>query len=114
VRAVVLGTGLLVLGTAARAHTVSADEVVAQLRAPALREAYGIVDVHRLDGLPRLLLVQVGERWRDVPAEQRRAAAEEWAVTWQHAVPQGIVSVVDGEGDAVVNFDALGGARLTH
>lgn len=103
------------LGTAARAraHTVSADEVVAQLRAPALRAAYDVVDVRRLDGLPRLLLVQVGARWADVPAERRRAAAEEWARTWQHAVPQGIVSVVDGEGDAVVNFDALGGARLT-
>lgn len=112
--AAALGTTLLVLGTAAgaHAHTVVPEEVVAQLRAPELHEAYGVDEVRRLDGLPRLLLVQVGARWHDVPVAQRRAVAEDWARTWQHAVPQGILSVVDAAGDAVVNFDAFGNARL--
>jgi hypothetical protein len=106
---------ILVLGTAAgaRAHTVSPDEIVAGLRAPSVHEAYDVEDVSRLEGLPRLLLVRVGPRWREVPAEQRRAIAENWARSWEHAVPQGIVSIVDARsGDAVVNFDALGNARL--
>ena len=106
---------VLVLGTVAgaRAHTVSPDEILARLRAPALREAYDVEDVSRLERLPRLLLVRVGPRWRDVPLEQRRAVAEDWARSWEHAVPQGIVSIVDARsGDAVVNFDALGNAHL--
>ena len=39
--------------------------------------------------------------------ERRRAVAESGARAWAHAVPQGIVSVVDDAttGDAVVNFD---------
>ena len=106
---------VLVLGTVAgaRAHTVSPDEILARLRAPALREAYDVEDVSRLERLPRLLLVRVGPRWRDVPLEQRRAVAEDWARSWEHAVPQGIVSIVDARsGDAVVNFDALGNAHV--
>lgn len=90
------------------------EEILAQLRAPAAREAYDIEDAGRLENLPRLLLVRVGPRWHDVPAERRRALAEEWSRAWQHAVPQGIVSIVDASsGDAVVNFDALGHAHLT-
>jgi hypothetical protein len=104
-----------VLGTVARAraHTVSPDEILARLRAPAVREAYDVEEVTRLERQPRLLLVRVGPRWRDVPVEQRRAVAQDWARSWEHAVPQGIVSVVDARrGDAVVNFDALGNAHL--
>ena len=98
----------------ARAHTVAPQEILAQLRAPAVREACGVEDATRLENLPRLLLVRVGSRWRDVPAEKRRAVAEEWARAWEHAVPQGILSIVDASsGDAVVNFDALGNAHLT-
>lgn len=98
----------------ASAHTVTPDEIVAQLRAPVVREAYDVVDASRLEHLPRLLLVRVGPRWREVPADRRRAVAEQWARAWEHAVPQGIVSIVDASsGDAVVNFDALGNARLS-
>ena len=112
-----MGTILIVLAAAAgvaRAHTVPPEEILAELRAPAAREAWDVEDASRLDKLPRLLLVRVGARWREVPAERRRAVAEEWARAWAHAVPQGIVSVVDATtGDAVVNFDALGNAHLT-
>ena len=98
----------------AGAHTVSPAEILAQLRAPAVREAYGVEDASRLEKLPRLLLVRVGARWHEVPVEKRRAVAEEWARAWEHAVPQGIVSIVDASsGDAVVNFDGLGNAHLT-
>lgn len=113
---VVLCTIAVVYGTtgAAGAHTVPPEEILAQLRAPAAREAYGVEEASRLDKLPRLLLVRVGPGWRDVPPERRRAVAEEWARAWEHAVPQGVVSILDAStGDAVVNFDALGHAHLS-
>lgn len=104
---------LLGLATASLAHVVSAEEVVARLRTPAVRDAYGIEEVARMPGLPRLLLVRVGLRWREVPPERRRAVAEDWARTWQHSVPQGVVSIVDASsGDAVVNFDGQGNAHV--
>lgn len=113
--AAVLGA-LLALGAVAgvaHAHTVTADEVVARLDGAAMRTAFDVVSAQRLDGLPRLLIVRVGPGWRDVPAEKRRAVAEEWAKAWQHAVAQGVLSIVDAaNGATVVNFDALGRAHL--
>jgi hypothetical protein len=112
-RALVAALVLQALATASGAHVVSPDEVVARLRAPAAREAYGIEEVSRLPGLPRLLLVRVGPRWREVPPDRRRAVAEDWARAWQHAVPQGVVSIVDAaSGGAVVNFDGQGNAQV--
>jgi len=104
---------VLLASSGAGAHTLAPEEIIAQLRTPATREAYGIVEVARLDGLPRLLLVRVGPRWREVPALQRQEVAENWVTTWRHSVPDGIVSIVDaGSGDSLVNFDALGHAHL--
>lgn len=106
---------LLALGTVTRiahAHTVAPDEVVARLDGDAVRAEFDVVSAKRLDGLPRLLIVRVGPGWRDVPADRRRAAAQEWAAAWQHAVAQGVLSIVDAaSGDTVVNFDALGRAH---
>jgi hypothetical protein len=107
------GLVLLAMPQAARAHTISPDEIMARLRTPAAREAFGIEDVSRLEGLPRLLVVRVGPRWREVPAEKRRAVAEDWGRAWEHSVPQGIVSIVDAaSGDSLVNFDGRGHALL--
>lgn len=104
---------LLAFATLGHAHAVSPDEIVARLSAPAAREAFGIEEVSRLAGLPRLLLVRVGPRWGELAAERRRAAAEDWARAWEHSVPQGIVSIVDAtSGHAVVNFDGHGRAQL--
>jgi hypothetical protein len=104
---------LLAFAALGHAHAVSPDEIVARLSAPAAREAYGIEEVSRLAGLPRMLLVRVGPRWGTLPAERRRAAAEDWGRAWEHSVPQGIVSIVDAtSGRAVVNFDGQGRAQL--
>lgn len=104
---------LLAFAALGRAHAVSPEEIVARLSAPAAREAYGVEEVSRLAGLPRLLLVRVGPRWEELPPERRRAAAEDWARAWEHGVPQGIVSIVDAtSGRAVVNFDGHGRAQL--
>jgi hypothetical protein len=55
----------------------------------------------------------VGPGWLALPAAERRAAAEQWLQGWRHAVPQGIVAVVDAaSGRARVNFDAHGHARV--
>ncbi len=104
---------LLGLATSVRAHVIAPEDVVARLRAPAGREAYGIEEVSRLPGLPRLLLVRVGARWREVPIDRRRTVAEDWARSWEHSVPQGVLSIVDASsGDAVVNFDGQGNAHV--
>jgi len=111
-----LGVGLVLLTApqGARAHSISPDEIVARLRTPAAREAFGIEEVARLDGLPRLLLVRVGPRWLDVPVERRREAAEDWGRAWGQSVAQGIVAVVDvSSGDSLVNFDGRGHASLS-
>ncbi|HEY8517612.1 MAG TPA: hypothetical protein VIS07_19040 [Candidatus Binatia bacterium] len=112
-RAATLGLGLVLAAAVAGAHQLSADDVIARLRAPAAREAYDVVDVERHPGLPRMLLVRVGERWRTLPAERRREAAEDWLRAWRHAVAQGVVSILDVQtGRAVVNFDARGNALV--
>lgn len=96
------------------AHSVAPEAVLAELRSDAAREELGIVDASRLDRAPRLLIVRVGAQWHDLRAESRRGAAERWGRAWQHAVPQGVVSIVDAtSGAAVVNFDALGRAHLS-
>jgi len=105
---------LVAAATQAWAHSVAPEAVLAELRSDAAREELGIVEASRLDGAPRLLIVRVGARWHDLPAESRRRAAERWGRAWQHAVPQGVVSIVDAtSGAAVVNFDALGRAQLS-
>jgi len=72
---VALAALLLAISSAA-AHTLAPDQIIGQLRLPAVREAYGVEDVARLDGLPRLLVVRVGRRWSEVPATQRQEIAE--------------------------------------
>src|SRR5882757_9239397 len=96
---------LLLAISSAVAHTLAPDQIIGQLRLPAVREAYGVEDVARLDGLPRLLVVRVGRRWSEVPATQRQEIAENWTVTWRHSVPEGVVAILDAaSGDSVVHF----------
>ena len=109
---VALAVALLATSSAA-AHMLAPEQIIGQLRLPAVREAYGVEDVARLDGLPRLLLVRVGPRWSEVPATQRQEIAENWNVTWRHSVPEGVLAIVDASsGDSVVHFDGFGHARV--
>jgi len=111
---VALAAVLATAASAAHAHQMSPDDVIARLRTAAARAQYDVIAVERHAELPRLLLVRVGPRWRDVPAGRRREAAEDWRQGWRHSVPQGIVSIVDAaDGHAVVNFDGRGNALLT-
>jgi hypothetical protein len=113
VRAVLAAVVLLAAAGGAHAHQPSPEDVIARLRSPAARDAYGIVAVERHRELPRMLLVRVDERWRALPPERRRHAAEDWSRGWRHSVAQGIVSIVDAaDGHAVVNFDGRGNALL--
>jgi hypothetical protein len=98
---------------APQAHTITTDEVLARLRAPANKAAFAIEDAAPLEGLPRLLVIRVGAGWSSVSVERRRAAAEGWRRAWQHAIDQGIVSIVDARtGKTVVHFDPQGRAQL--
>jgi hypothetical protein len=105
----------LLLGApaASLAHWVSPDDVVAGLRDPATRRAFGVVDVSRDARLPRLLVVKVGPGWDGVDPELRRQAAEAWHELWREAAPAGVLAIVDAGGRSLVGFDALGRARLS-
>lgn len=113
-RAALLTALALLLGAAAPAfaHFVSPDDVVAGLRDPATRRAFGVVDVTRDPRLPRLLVVKVGPEWEAVDPELRRQAAEAWQELWREASPSGVLAVVDAAGRSRVAFDAQGRAQL--
>jgi hypothetical protein len=103
---------LLLVATAARAHTPTPEELIAALTEPAARVAGGIERADRDPRNPRLLVVRVGPQWFALPSETRAAAAAEWYATWHRAVPQGIVAVLDGATDRVVVRFGRAGAVL--
>jgi len=106
-------TTSLAAAAVARAHWDSPEAVAAALEAPVMRNAYDVVHAARDAAVPRLLVVRVGAGWRSLPDDARRRAADDWLALWRHAVPQGIVGVLDdATGHAVVNYDAVGNARL--
>jgi hypothetical protein len=87
--------------------------VIAQLRAPELRETYFIVEVARSPDLPRLLVVRVDRRWSEVEPARRARAAEQWRRLWRESTAQGVLAIVDSKGEAtLVSFDAHGRALL--
>jgi hypothetical protein len=95
----------LVVGVSAHAHTLSAEEVVASLASPAARVATGVERVAPSPANERVLVVQVGRRWYDLPVEDRAATAGEWRDLWRHAMPSGVVAVLDARtGSPVVRF----------
>jgi hypothetical protein len=93
-----------------QAHWPRSDEVIARIEDARAR---GVVDARRDAAVPRLLVVRVGPPWHVLPAAERRTLAEAWRRDWRAAVPNGLLGVVDAErGDAAVNFDANGRARV--
>jgi hypothetical protein len=105
----------LVLGPAAPAgaHWLMPEQVLAELRSPAVRDAFGVVEAAPKADLPRLLVIRVDARWAKRPAAERRAAAERWDRRWHESVPQGIVAIVDEtSGRSLVSYDAHRAARL--
>ena len=96
------------------AHWLTADDVMTELRQPAARERFDVIRVERHPDLERLLVIRVGPGWQRVAAAARREAAESWLARWRHAVPRGIVAVLDAATDRpLVNFEPGGRATLT-
>jgi hypothetical protein len=105
--------GSILLPRAAFAHSPRPEDVIAQLSTPAVRQQYDVREVARDTTVPRLLVVRVGPGWTAASVAERRSAAEQWLRNWRHAVPQGILAIVDvAGGRALVNFDAHGNARV--
>ncbi len=112
--------GLIALGIwcsaprgTADAHTVPPEAIVGRLSSDAARHAAGVESVVRDPRLPRLLLVRVGPRWEELPLARREALARSWWTAWRHAVPQGVVAVLDAATDrSVVTFARDGAARV--
>jgi hypothetical protein len=104
----------VVLAARSLAHSPSPADVIQRLQTDAARDELGIVAVSRHPDIARLLVIRVGERWHEVPADRRRQVAEQWAAAWRHAVAQGIVAVVDASTErSLVNFDSEGRAILS-
>ncbi len=104
---------MLLVAAPLRAHTLPPETFMAWLRTPAVRDAFGIEDVTRDPGLPRLLVIRVGAGWDLAEATRRQQMAEAWQRDWRHIVPQGIVAILDQKTDrSLVQFDPEGHARL--
>ena len=100
----------LVVGVSAHAHTLTVDEMIASLAAPAARVATGVERVARASANERVLVVQVGVRWYDLSPEERSAAASGWRDAWRRVVPAGVVAVLDARSGAPVVRFAPGGS----
>lgn len=97
----------------APAHWTSPEELIRRLESNQIRHTFDVREVRRDPALPRLLLIRVGPRWSEVPAERRTAWAEEWNHLWRSTIPSGIVAVLDaGTDQPLVNFDPAGRATL--
>ncbi len=98
----------LLIGALARsagAHTISAEEVLTRLNDAKEKEKTGVVRARADPKLPRLLLVEVGERWYGIDRAVRQKLAKEWLGLWRHAVATGVVSVLDEKSsEPVVKF----------
>jgi hypothetical protein len=108
---------LVLVAASARAHTPAPEEVVASLAAPAARAATGVERVERARANPRVLLIHVGAAWPAIPRAARATAAAEWRERWRHAVPQGVVAVLDRHGRPAVRYGRSGavvGLREDH
>lgn len=111
---VVAVAAALGLETVAAAHWLPPAALIAEIEKPANSTRFGITAVTRDTGVARLLYVRVGPQWEQVPAQERREAAEQWLHLWRGGVPQGIVAVLDdATGRSLVKFDARGRAQLT-
>jgi hypothetical protein len=102
----------LCAGPPARAHSVTPEEVVAELAAPGARTSLDVLSAATDARLPRLLVVRVGPRWRALDPALRRETAEAWRELWRRAVANGVLAITDAAGRSVVSFDAAGRAQL--
>jgi hypothetical protein len=99
----------LLLASAAQAHTLSSEEVIASLATPTARVAAGVERAERDPRNPRVLVVRVGPGWFAMTPAARAGMAADWWAGWRRAVPQGVVAVLDrGTDRAVVRFGRAG------
>ncbi|MEW6735435.1 MAG: hypothetical protein AB1489_29360 [Acidobacteriota bacterium] len=88
--------------------------MVAYLNSEAVRDEAGVERAEQSEKLPRLLVIEVNERWFKLSETERRNLAKKWYGLWRHSVPNGIVSIIEkGSGDAVVNYQPGGHVELT-
>ena len=115
-RGTIIALAVLAAASATRpagAHWATPEELIRRLESDATRTAFDIREVRRDPALPRLLVIRVGPRWSEVPAERRTEWAEEWNHLWRSTLKNGIVAVLDSATDhPLVNFDAEGHATL--
>ena len=98
---------------AARAHTLTAGQVIARVGAADSVEAFGVESVDRSADLDRLLIVRVGKRWQEADPELRRTVSEKWLHMWQATTRNGIVAVIDAtSGASLVGYGVDGRATL--
>ncbi len=95
-------------------HTVPKEEVIGYINSNEVREAAGVERASSNEKIPRLLIVEVNEKWFKVSPDERRGFAKKWYTMWRHSVPNGTVSIIDKDkGEPVVHFFPDGRAELT-
>jgi hypothetical protein len=109
---VALAASVWLSAAAAFAHWLQPDDVLAELRSPALARSFDVQSVERNANLPRLLVMHVGPRWEAVDPALRQQSAERWFHLWRSASRLGILAIVDASGRSLVSFDAFGHAQL--
>ncbi len=101
---------LLLVAGGAGAHSPSPGSVIALAAGDAVA---GVTRAERDPTNPRVLVVRVGPSWFVLDAGERLARARRWRDDWRHAVPQGVVAILDAASQApVVGFGARGTVHL--
>jgi len=94
------------------AHALDPTRAAAEIAAGPVAAELGVVAARPHPGLPRLLHIEVDERWRAAAAERRLRAAETWRALWRESTPGGLIAVTGADGASLVGFDATGRAAL--
>jgi hypothetical protein len=113
-RVLIISSILIMCAITIFGHIVPKEEIVAYLNSQEVREAAGIERASQDEKLSRLLIIEVGEQWFKLSANERREFAKKWHAAWKHAIPNGIVSVIEKKsGEAVVSYRPDGRVELT-
>jgi hypothetical protein len=95
-------------------HVIPREKIVEYLNSKEVREEAGIERAAQNEKLPRLLIIEVNEKWYKLSETDRKNFAKKWYSIWRHTVHNGVVSVLDKDkGDPVVNFSPDGRVALT-
>jgi hypothetical protein len=94
-------------------HVVPKEKIVEYLNSKEVKEEAGVERAAMDEKLPRLLIIEVNDRWFKLSEIERRNFAKKWLSIWRHTVHNGVVSVIDKDkGEPVVNYSPDGRVQI--